>query len=116
VLSLHTPRAFFANQLRAGIQSDAVRVSAVAQRVVEEYEALRQREQAPCRTTTSWWASRAIGQTSTFHGPLLLATASPICSSPASFHAAPGTSARIVLDRMSSYVNEEEAGGTRYTL
>src|SRR5207249_3092420 len=59
----YATRAFFANQLRAGIQSDAVRVAAVAQRVVEEYEALRQREASAAPDDEIMvWLSRAIAQ------------------------------------------------------
>src|SRR5205823_10561570 len=76
VILAYATRSFFANQLRAGIQSDAVRVAAVAQRVVEEYEALRQREAGAAPDDEIMvWLSRAIAQdVNIYHGPLLLAT------------------------------------------
>jgi signal transduction histidine kinase len=116
----YATRAFFANQLRAGIQSDAVRVAAVAQRVVEEYEALRQREAgASPNDDIMVWLSRAIGQdVNIYHGPLLLATSErDLFESGLLPERTPGPVYRaIVLDRRSSSVSEEDAGDTPYTL
>jgi two-component system, NtrC family, nitrogen regulation sensor histidine kinase NtrY len=115
----YATRAFFANQLRAGIQSDAVRIAAVAQRVVEEY-ALRQREGGAAPDDNIMvWLSRAIGQdVNIYQGPLLLATSErDLFDSGLLPSRTPGAVYRaIALDRMSSSVSEEVAGGTRYTL
>jgi signal transduction histidine kinase len=119
VLALAT-RQFFAAQLRAGIDSDAVRVAAVAQRVVEEYVALQQREAgAPPDDEIMVWLSRAIGQdVNIFDGPKLVATSErdlfnsgllPL-RTPSEVYRA------IVIDRLSSSVSEETAGDTPYTL
>jgi signal transduction histidine kinase len=116
----YATRAFFANQLRAGIQSDAVRVAAVAQRVVEEYEALRQREASEAPDDEIMvWLSRAIAQdVNIYDGPQLLATSErDLFKSGLLPERTPGPVYRhIVLDRMSSYVSEEVAGQTPYTL
>ena len=59
VLALAT-RTFFELQLESSVQSDAVRVAAVAQRVIEEYVALAgARGQRARRATTSWCGSAA---------------------------------------------------------
>ena len=113
-------RQFFAAQLRAGINSDAVRVAAVAQRVVEEYVALQQREAgAPPDDDIMVWLSRAIGQdVNIFDGAILQATSErdlfvsgllPV-RTPSEVYRA------IVIDRLSSNVSVETAGDTRYTL
>ncbi|HTL03033.1 MAG TPA: HAMP domain-containing sensor histidine kinase [Vicinamibacterales bacterium] len=116
----YATRAFFANQLRAGIQSDAVRIAAVAQRVVEEYEALRQREAGAAPDDEIMvWLSRAIAQdVNIYHGSQLLATSErDLFESGLLPERTPGPVYRaIVLDRMSSNVSEEVAGETPYTL
>jgi signal transduction histidine kinase len=116
----YATRAFFANQLRAGIQSDAVRVAAVAQRVVEEYEALRQREagEAP-NDEIMVWLSRAIAQdVNIYHGSQLIATSErDLFESGLLPERTPSAVYRaLVLDRMASNVSEEVAGDTPYTL
>jgi signal transduction histidine kinase len=120
IILAYATRVFFANQLRAGIQSDAVRVASVAQRVVEEYEALRQREAgASPNDEIMLWLSRAIGQdVNIYHGPVLVATSErDLFESGLLPLRTPGPVYRaIVLDRMSSNVSEEAAGMTRYTL
>ena len=106
----YATRAFFANQLRAGIQSDAVRVAAVAQRVVEEYEALRQREAGAAPDDEIMvWLSRAIAQdVNIYHGSQLLATSErDLFESGLLPERTPGPVYRaIVLDRLSSNVSE----------
>jgi signal transduction histidine kinase len=120
VILAYATRSFFANQLRAGIQSDAVRVAAVAQRVVEEYVALQQREAgAAPNDDIMVWLSRAIGQdVNIYHGPLLIATSErDLFESGLLPLRTPGPVYRaIVLDRASSNVSDEVAGETRYTL
>ncbi len=116
----YATRAFFANQLRAGIESDAGRVAAVAQRVIEEYEALQQRASgAPPDDDIMVWLSRAIGEdVNIYSGPLLVATSErdlfdsgllPLRTPEPVYRA-------IVLDRVLSNVSEEGAGGARYRL
>ena len=116
----YATRSFFANQLRAGIRSDALRVAAVAQRVVEEYVALQQREAGAAPDDDIMvWLSRAIGQdVNIYEGPMLLATSErdlfesgllPLRTPSPVYRA-------IVLDRVPSNVGEEVAGDTRYTL
>jgi signal transduction histidine kinase len=75
VLALAT-RTFFELQLESSVQSDAVRVASVAQRVIEEYVALQQREAgASPDDDIMVWLSRAIDQdVNIYQGPRLLAT------------------------------------------
>ena len=62
VLALAT-RTFFELQLESSVQSDAVRVAAVAQRVIEEYVALQERDAAASPSDDIMvWLSRAIDQ------------------------------------------------------
>ncbi|HEV3214125.1 MAG TPA: HAMP domain-containing sensor histidine kinase [Vicinamibacterales bacterium] len=115
-------RQFFAAQLRAGINSDAVRVAAVAQRVVEEYVALQQRDAGVAPNDDIMvWLSRAIGQdVNIFHGPQLVATSErDLFDSGLLPKRTPSEVYRaIVIDRLSSSVSIETAGGTEqgYTL
>jgi signal transduction histidine kinase len=113
-------RQFFAAQLRAGINSDAVRVAAVAQRVVEEYVALQQREAgAPPNDELLVWLSRAIGQdVNIFDGPQLVATSErDLFDSGLLPKRTPSEVYRaIVIDRLSTNVSVETVGDTAYTL
>jgi signal transduction histidine kinase len=119
VLALAT-RQFFAAQLEASVHSDAVRVASVAQRVIEEYMALQQREAGPPPDDDIMvWLSRAIGQdVNIFDGARLSATSErdlfnsgllPVRTPSPVYRA-------IALDRLSHYVGEEVVGGVAYVL
>jgi signal transduction histidine kinase len=119
VLALAT-RTFFAAQLRASVESDAVRVAAVGQRVIEEYVALQQREAGPAVDDDIMvWLSRAIDQdVNIFDGPRLLATSErDLFASGILPVRTPSVVYRdIALDRLSSSVSEEVVGDVRYVL
>ena len=115
-------RAYIANRLLADVRSTATRTSAVAQRVIEDYATLQQRG----ATTVSRldddvmvWISRVIGQdVNIFERVRLLATserdlfASGLLPTrtPADVYRA------IVLQRLPSFIGEEQAGDFRYLL
>jgi signal transduction histidine kinase len=115
-------RAYIANRLLADVRSTATRTSAVAQRVIEDYATLQQRG----ATTVSrldddvmLWISRVIGQdVNIFERVRLLATserdlfASGLLPTrtPADVYRA------IVLQRLPSFIGEEQAGDFRYLL
>jgi signal transduction histidine kinase len=113
-------RTFFAAQLQAGVRSDAVRVASVAQRVVEEYVALQQREAgAPPTDDIMLWLSRAIAQdVNIFDGPTLLATSErDLFTSGLIPHRTPSAVYRdIIIDRLSNSVGVEFVGQVRYVL
>ena len=113
-------RSFFAAQLRAGIESDGVRIAAVAQRVVEEYVALQQREAGAAPDDDIMvWLSRAIGQdVNIYEDQVLLATSErDLFTSGLLPVRTPGPAYRaIALDRSSSSVGEEVAGNIPYML
>jgi signal transduction histidine kinase len=119
VLAIAT-RTFFAAQLQAGVRSDAARVASVAQRVVEEYVALQQREAGAAPSDDLMlWLSRAIGQdVNIFDGPQLLATSErDLFESGLIPQRTPSAVYRdIVLDRQSSSVGVEFIGQVRYVL
>jgi hypothetical protein len=119
VLAIAT-RTFFATQLQAGVRSDAVRVASVAQRVVEEYVALQQREAgAAPDDDIMLWLSRAIGQdVNIFDGPSLLATSErDLFTSGLIPSRTPSSVYRdITIDRLSNSVGVEFVGQVRYVL
>ena len=119
VLAIAT-RTFFASQLQAGVRSDAVRVASVAQRVVEEYVALQQREAgAAPNDDIMLWLSRAIGQdVNIFDGPSLLATSErDLFTSGLIPSRTPSAVYRdITIDRLSNSVGVEFVGQVRYVL
>jgi len=119
VLAIAT-RTFFAAQLQAGVRSDAVRVASVAQRVVEEYVALQQREAgAAPDDDIMLWLSRAIGQdVNIFDGPTLLATSErDLFTSGLIPLRTPSSVYRdITIDRLSNSVGVEFVGQVRYVL
>jgi signal transduction histidine kinase len=119
VLALAT-RTFFAQQLQASVESDAVRVAAVGQRVIEEYVALQQREAGSAPDDDIMvWLSRAIGQdVNLYDGPRLLATSErDLFTSGLLPERTPGHVYRaIALDRLSSYVGEEVVGDVPHVL
>ena len=120
VLALAT-RTFFELQLQSSVQSDAVSVAAVAQRVIEEYVALQAaRSRRRRQTTTSWCGSagRSI-RTST-------STAARRCSATSERdlfdsgllpERTPGHVYRAIeLDRLSSHVGQEVIGAVPHVL
>jgi signal transduction histidine kinase len=119
VLAIAT-RTFFAAQLQAGVRSDAVRVASVAQRVVEEYVALQQREAGVAPDDDIMlWLSRAIGQdVNIFDGPTLLATSErDLFTSGLIPSRTPSAVYRdITIDRLSNSVGVEFIGQVRYVL
>jgi signal transduction histidine kinase len=120
VLAVAT-RTYFAAQFRAGIEESAVQTAAVAQRLVEDYATLQEPGGALGRLDDQVMVliGRAIDQAvNLFDREHLQATserdlfASGLLSSrtPANVYRA------IVLDRMPTFVGEEEAGGFSYLL
>jgi nitrogen fixation/metabolism regulation signal transduction histidine kinase len=102
------------------VRSDAARVASVAQRVIEEYIALQQRETgAAPNDDIMLWLSRAIGQdVNIFDGPQLLATSErDLFESGLIPQRTPSAVYRdIVLDRLASSVGVEFVGQVRYVL
>jgi signal transduction histidine kinase len=121
VILAFVTRTFFAAQLRAGIDSDAVRTAAVAQRVVEEYVSLQRGAGGVSTPDDDIMVSlsHAINQdVNIFSGPRLLATSVrdlfesgllPVRTPNPVYRA-------IVIDRVSSFVGDEVAGDIPYTL
>ena len=77
-------RAYFADLLRNDVQAEAARTAAVAQRVIEESDALQRRSAnrlAPVSDDVMVWISQVIDQdVNIFNGPHWLRRASAICS------------------------------------
>ncbi len=119
VLAIAT-RTFFELQLQSSVQSDAVRVASVAQRVVEEYVALQQRESGAAPDDNIMvWLSRAIDQdVNLYQGPLLLATSErDLFRSGLLPERTPGHVYRAIeLDRLSNHVGEEIVGAIPHVL
>lgn len=112
-------RAYLNARLRTDIEDAAVRTTAVAQRVVEDYARPQDQTEAPVGLDDDVlvWISRVIGQdVNVFDGARLSATserdlyASGLLSTrtPADVYRA------IALDRRMAYVGEEQAGDLRY--
>ena len=121
ILALAT-RAYFANELTAGIEEAAARTATVAQRLVEDYAALQQRGPGGLDALDDdimVLVSRAIDEdVNLFDGARLQATsaldlyASQLLSTrtPADVYR------RLVLDRAPTYVGEQEVGSIRYAI
>ncbi len=113
-------RTYFAGQLRASIESEAVRTVAVARRVVEDYATQQERGSLTVvADDVLVWISRVIEQdVNIFEGSRLQATsvrdlyASGLVPTrtPASVYRA------IALERLPSFVGDERVGATRYLL
>ena len=119
VLALAT-RTIFELQLESSVQSDAVRIASVAQRVIEEYVALQGREiaQSP-NDDIMVWLSRAIDQdVNIYQGPTLQATSerdlfdSGLLPERTPSHVYRG----IEIDRLPSYVGQEVIGSVPHVL
>ena len=109
-------RAYFADLLRKDIQGEAARTASVAQRVIEESDALLNRAdgvEVP-NDDVMVWISQVIDQdVNIFDGPKLVATSErdlfasgllPTRTPDAVYRA-------IVLQRLPSFVDEDELGG-----
>jgi signal transduction histidine kinase len=119
VLALAT-RTFFELQLQSSVQSDAVRIASVAQRVIEEYVALQQSEAgASPDDDIMIWLSRAIAQdVNVYQGPRLLATSErDLFDSGLLPERTPSHVYRAIeLDRMPSHVGQEVIGSVPHVL
>ena len=113
-------RAYFADLLRKDIQAEAVRTASVAQRVIEESDALLNRgadRSEPPTDDVMVWISQVIDQdVNIFNGSKLVATSErdlfssgllPTRTSEDVYRA-------IVLERLPSYVDEDQLGATPY--
>ena len=119
VLALAT-RTFFELQLESSVQSDAVRVAAVAQRVIEEYVALQERDAGESPSDDIMvWLSRAIDQdVNIYRGPALKATSErDLFDSGLLPERTPGHVYRAIeIDRLSSHVGQEIVGSVPHML
>ena len=119
VLALAT-RTFFELQLESSVQSDAVRVAAVAQRVIEEYVALQDRDASGSPSDDIMvWLSRAIDQdVNIYRGATLLATSErDLFDSRVLPERTPGHVYRAIeIDRLSSHVGQEAIGSVPHVL
>ncbi len=119
VLAVAT-RTFFELQLESSVQSDAVRVAAVAQRVIEEYVALQERDAAAAPSDDIMvWLSSAIDQdVNIYRGPTLLATSErDLFDSGLLPERTPGHVYRAIeIDRLSSHVGQEVIGAVPHML
>ncbi len=115
-------RAYFANLLLAGVQAEAARTAAVAQRVIEESDAMLRRSSeptAPFGDDVLVWISQVIDQdVNVFEGPQLFGTSErDLFSSGLLPKRTPEDVYRaIVLDRLPSYVTEDTIGTFSYML
>ena len=119
VLALAT-RTFFELQLESSVQSDAVRVAAVAQRVIEEYVALQEREAGPSPSDDIMvWLSRAIDQdVNIYQGAALRATSErDLFDSGLLPERTPGHVYRAIeIERLPSHVGQEVIGSVPHVL
>jgi signal transduction histidine kinase len=119
VLALAT-RTFFELQLESSVQSDAVRVAAVAQRVIEEYVALQERDAGESPSDDIMvWLSRAIDQdVNIYRGAALKATSErDLFDSGLLPERTPGHVYRAIeIDRLSSHVGQEIIGAVPHVL
>ena len=102
------------------MQSDAVRIASVAQRVVEEYVTLQQRESgSEPDDDIMVWLSRAIDQdVNLYRGPTLIATSErDLFTSGLLPERTPGHVYRAIeLDRLSNHVGQEVVGAVPHVL
>ena len=119
VLALAT-RTFFELQLESSVQSDAVRIAAVAQRVIEEYVALQERDVGPSPSDDIMvWLSRAIDQdVNIYVGPTLRATSErDLFDSGLLPERTPGHVYRAIeIERLASHVGQEIIGSAPHVL
>jgi signal transduction histidine kinase len=119
VLALAT-RTFFELQLESSVQSDAVRIAAVAQRVVEEYVALQERDAgaSPSDDIMVWLSSAIDHDVNIYRGPTLRATSErDLFDSGLLPERTPGHVYRAIeIDRLSSHVGQEVIGAVPHML
>lgn len=115
-------RAYFANQLLRGIEADAARTAAVAQRVIGESDDLQRSNSdvfAPGSDDLMVWISQVIDQdVNIFAGPQLTATSErDLFASGLLPTRTPDSVYRaIVLDRLPSFVGEDRIGTFPYLI
>ncbi len=119
VLALAT-RTFFELQLESSVQSDAVRIAAVAQRVIEEYVALQERDAgaSPSDDIMVWLSSAIDQDVNIYRGPTLRATSErDLFDSGLLPERTPGHVYRAIeIDRLSSHVGQEVIGAIPHML
>ena len=119
VLALAT-RTFFELQLQSSVQSDAVRIASVAQRVIEEYVALQQGDAASSPSDDIMvWLSQAIDQdVNIYRDATLLATSErDLFTSGLLPERTPGHVYRAIqIDRLTSHVGQEVIGSVPHVL
>jgi signal transduction histidine kinase len=122
VLALAT-RTFFELQLQSSVQSDAVRVAAVAQRVIEEYVGLQGADAGVSPNEPNddimVWLSRAVAQdVNIYRGPTLIATSErDLFTSGLLPERTPGHVYRAIeIERLSNHVGQEVIGSTPHVL
>ena len=114
-------RTYFANLLTADVAVSAARTAAVAQRVIEQSNALLQRTEgfAPASDDVMVWISQVIDQdVNIFDGAQLLATSKrDLFESGLLAKRTPDDVYRaIALQRLSSFVDEDRIGTVPYTI
>lgn len=115
-------RTFVASRLRADVEAEATRTAAVAQRVIEEALALQQPRMVTATALSDdvmVWISRVIKQdVNIFDGPTLLATSQrDLFSQGLLPERTPDTVYRaIVLQRLPTFVGEDQIGPLQYQL
>ncbi|MGI8673041.1 MAG: ATP-binding protein, partial [Luteitalea sp.] len=115
-------RTFVASRLRADVEAEATRTASVAQRVIEEALALQQPALVSATALTDdvmVWISRVIKQdVNIFDGPTLLATSQrDLFAQGLLPERTPDTVYRaIALQRLPTFVGEDQIGGLQYLL
>ena len=115
-------RAYFADLLRTGIQAEAVRTAAVAQRVIEESDALLRRGAegvGPVNDEVMVWIRQVIDQdVNIYDGPELVATSErDLFSSGLLPTRTPDDVYRAIeLQRLPSFVDEDQLGALPYLI
>jgi signal transduction histidine kinase len=113
-------RTYVAARLRADIEAEAARTAGVAQRVIEETLSLQvdgEISPAVLDDDALVWISRVINQdVNVFDGPQLVATSERdlFASGQLPTRVPDAVYRAIVLDRLPSYVGEDQIGGIRY--
>jgi nitrogen fixation/metabolism regulation signal transduction histidine kinase len=120
VILAFATRTYFAEQFDAGVEEAAVQTATVAQRLVEDYATLQQRQAGTLQTlddSVMVIVGRAIDQAvNLFDQDQLQATSERdlYASRLLPTRTPAGVYRRIVLERMPTYVGTEEVGGLRY--
>ena len=114
-------RWYFANLLTAGVALDAARTAAVAQRVIEQSDALIQRTEglAPASDDVMIWISQVIDQdVNIFEGAQLIATSKRdlFASGLLATRTPDAVYRAIALERLPSFVGEDRIGTVPYTI